>query len=159
MILLPDRKPLHYGSLPRRPRQLEGREMSHAMLQDSDYPRASPNVSNWIFILLFTWKTAKVFNTISDTTTILLLYICGVILKQATTESTSVCRHFIAFKGHIGIRKQWFEAPWFKKAVSKNRQRDAGKYCRTSITSASKEFGYRLKDGPCSFASTENQKD
>ncbi|XP_017792117.1 PREDICTED: uncharacterized protein LOC108574110 [Habropoda laboriosa] len=38
-----DRKPLHYGSLPRRPRQLEGREMSHDVIEDSDYPRASPN--------------------------------------------------------------------------------------------------------------------
>lgn len=44
--LLPDRKLPRYGSLPRRPRQLEGREMSHDVLEDSDYPRASPNVSN-----------------------------------------------------------------------------------------------------------------
>ncbi|XP_076234182.1 fasciclin-2 isoform X4 [Calliopsis andreniformis] len=40
---LTDRKLLHYGSLPRRPRQLEGREMSHDVVEDSDYPRASPN--------------------------------------------------------------------------------------------------------------------
>ncbi|KAG7204097.1 hypothetical protein KM043_001946 [Ampulex compressa] len=40
---LADRKLLLYGSLPRRPRQLEGREMSHDVLEDSDYPRASPN--------------------------------------------------------------------------------------------------------------------
>lgn len=45
-LLLPDRKLPRYGSLPRRPRQLEGREMSHDVLEDSDYPRASPNVSN-----------------------------------------------------------------------------------------------------------------
>ncbi|XP_076164460.1 nephrin isoform X2 [Ptiloglossa arizonensis] len=38
-----DRKLLHYGSLPRRPRQLEGREMSYDVVEDSDYPRASPN--------------------------------------------------------------------------------------------------------------------
>ncbi|XP_076283532.1 hemicentin-1 isoform X1 [Lasioglossum baleicum] len=38
-----DRKLLHCGSLPRRPRQLEGREMSHDVAEDSDYPRASPN--------------------------------------------------------------------------------------------------------------------
>nr|XP_031846620.1 uncharacterized protein LOC116433066 [Nomia melanderi] len=38
-----DRKLLHYGSLPRRPRQLEGREMSHDVVEESDYPRASPN--------------------------------------------------------------------------------------------------------------------
>ena len=44
--LLSDRKLPRYGSLPRRPRQLEGREMSHDVLEDSDYPRASPNVSN-----------------------------------------------------------------------------------------------------------------
>lgn len=42
----PDRKLLHYGSLPRRPRQLEGREMSHDVVEDTDYPRASPNVSS-----------------------------------------------------------------------------------------------------------------
>ncbi|KAL6445264.1 hypothetical protein ACFW04_002253 [Cataglyphis niger] len=40
---LTDRKLPRYGSLPRRPRQLEGREMSHDVLEDSDYPRASPN--------------------------------------------------------------------------------------------------------------------
>ncbi|KAK9301867.1 hypothetical protein QLX08_005927 [Tetragonisca angustula] len=40
---LTDRKLLHYGSLPRRPRQLEGRETSHDVIEDSDYPRASPN--------------------------------------------------------------------------------------------------------------------
>ncbi|KAF3429208.1 hypothetical protein E2986_11931 [Frieseomelitta varia] len=40
---LADRKLLHYGSLPRRPRQLEGRETSHDVIEDSDYPRASPN--------------------------------------------------------------------------------------------------------------------
>ncbi|XP_061931269.1 hemicentin-1-like isoform X8 [Apis cerana] len=40
---LTDRKLLHYGSLPRRPRQLEGREMAHNVVEDSDYPRASPN--------------------------------------------------------------------------------------------------------------------
>ncbi|XP_003707375.2 nephrin isoform X2 [Megachile rotundata] len=40
---LTERKLLHYGSLPRRPRQLEGREMSHDVIEDSDYPRASPN--------------------------------------------------------------------------------------------------------------------
>nr|XP_034177906.1 hemicentin-1-like isoform X1 [Osmia lignaria] len=40
---LTDRKLLHYGSLPRRPRQLEGREMTHEVPEDSDYPRASPN--------------------------------------------------------------------------------------------------------------------
>ncbi|CAL7951233.1 unnamed protein product [Xylocopa violacea] len=40
---LADRKSLRYGSLPRRPRQLEGREMSHDVVEDSDYPRASPN--------------------------------------------------------------------------------------------------------------------
>lgn len=46
--IFPDRKLLHYGSLPRRPRQLEGREISHDVIEDSDYPRASPNVSNFI---------------------------------------------------------------------------------------------------------------
>ncbi|XP_066589298.1 kin of IRRE-like protein 2 isoform X5 [Prorops nasuta] len=40
---LKDRKLPVYGSLPRRPRQLEGREMSHDVLEDSDYPRATPN--------------------------------------------------------------------------------------------------------------------
>ncbi|XP_012345522.1 hemicentin-1-like [Apis florea] len=40
---LTDRKLLHYGSLPRRPRQLEGREMAHNVVEESDYPRASPN--------------------------------------------------------------------------------------------------------------------
>ena len=49
MKFFPDRKLLHYGSLPRRPRQLEGRETSHDVIEDSDYPRASPNVSNPIF--------------------------------------------------------------------------------------------------------------
>lgn len=44
--LFPDRKLPRYGSLPRRPRQLEGREVSHDVLEDLDYPRASPNVSN-----------------------------------------------------------------------------------------------------------------
>ncbi|XP_011697156.1 PREDICTED: sialoadhesin-like [Wasmannia auropunctata] len=42
---LTDRKLPRYGSLPRRPRQLEGREMSHDVLEDSDYPRASPNTT------------------------------------------------------------------------------------------------------------------
>ncbi|XP_076758356.1 nephrin isoform X2 [Xylocopa sonorina] len=41
--LTASRKSLRYGSLPRRPRQLEGREMSHDVVEDSDYPRASPN--------------------------------------------------------------------------------------------------------------------
>ncbi|XP_017883613.1 nephrin-like isoform X2 [Ceratina calcarata] len=39
-----DKKLLHYSSLPRRPRQLElGREISHDIIEESDYPRASPN--------------------------------------------------------------------------------------------------------------------
>ena len=48
----PDRKLLHYGSLPRRPRQLEGREMAHNVVEDSDYPRASPNVRITSFVCL-----------------------------------------------------------------------------------------------------------
>lgn len=44
-----DRKIPICGSLPRRPRQLEGREMSHDILEDSSYSRTSPNVSNRIF--------------------------------------------------------------------------------------------------------------
>lgn len=59
--LLPDRKLPRYGSLPRRPRQLEGREMSHDVLEDSDYPRASPNVSNPILSEALTPKTASAF--------------------------------------------------------------------------------------------------
>nr|XP_050855116.1 nephrin-like [Vespula vulgaris] len=40
---LTDRKIPICGSLPRRPRQLEGREMSHDVLEDSSYSRTSPN--------------------------------------------------------------------------------------------------------------------
>lgn len=40
-----DKKLSVYGSLPRRPCHLEGREMPHEVLEDPDYPRASPNVS------------------------------------------------------------------------------------------------------------------
>ncbi|XP_015109252.1 hemicentin-1 isoform X1 [Diachasma alloeum] len=38
-----DKKLSVYGSLPRRPCHLEGREMPHEVLEDPDYPRASPN--------------------------------------------------------------------------------------------------------------------
>lgn len=40
-----DKKLSVYGTLPGRPRHLEGREMPHAVLEDPDYPRASANVS------------------------------------------------------------------------------------------------------------------
>ncbi|XP_043272442.1 hemicentin-2-like [Venturia canescens] len=38
-----DKKLSVYGSLPRRPCHLEGREMPHEVLENPDYPRASPN--------------------------------------------------------------------------------------------------------------------
>ncbi|KAK0082096.1 hypothetical protein PV325_011055 [Microctonus aethiopoides] len=40
---LSDKKLSVYGSLPRRPCHLEGREMPHEVLEDPDYPRASPH--------------------------------------------------------------------------------------------------------------------
>ncbi|XP_024935855.1 nephrin isoform X1 [Cephus cinctus] len=38
-----DRKLAVYGSLPRRPRYVEGREMSYDGMEDQDYPQAAPN--------------------------------------------------------------------------------------------------------------------
>ncbi|KAH0568297.1 hypothetical protein KQX54_020215 [Cotesia glomerata] len=40
---LSDKKLSVYGSLPRRPCHLEGREMLHDFLENPDYPRASTN--------------------------------------------------------------------------------------------------------------------